>query len=512
QRQRYWLEAQRASGDVSTMGQWSADHPLLGAATPLADSERFLLTGRLSVTEPGWLGDHAVFGTVLGPGTGLLELWFAAARAVGATTVSELTLVMPLVLPEDGAVRVQVQVDAPHAGEDGRRVLGIYSRLEEAPDGTAWTLHAQGMLSGAEATAAMTEEVGLETWPPVGGTPIDLTGLYSTLQARGFGYGPGFQGLREAWRVGDAVYGRAVLPEALSDSAEAYGVHPALLDSALHVLGLADAGVARVSDGSLLLPFEWSEVSLLATGARELRVRAWVERSGEGGALARPRLADGSGRAVARVGGLRLREAREAQIREAARSEVRHLYRVEWRSVALSAAGPEAISTILIVGGDGRVAKRLGLDWVESVAAVVARLDRAAVPGRVVFDHSAEAASSDGAFLAATHAGAERALSELQFILSEARLNETSVGWLTCGALATGPEEGVAGLSRAPLWGLVRSARAEHPDRRLQLLDVDAAISESALLAKLLSTAAEPELALRHGSVVAPRLVRAEGG
>jgi acyl transferase domain-containing protein len=80
QRQRYWLEAQRASGDASTMGLSSVAHPLLGAATPLADSERFLLTGRLSVSEPGWLGDHAVFGTVLVPGTGLLELGFAAAR------------------------------------------------------------------------------------------------------------------------------------------------------------------------------------------------------------------------------------------------------------------------------------------------------------------------------------------------------------------------------------------------------------------------------------------------
>ena len=102
QRQRYWLEAEKARGDVATMGQWSADHPLLGAATPLADSDRFLLTGRLSATEPGWLRDHAVFGTMLVPGTGLLELGFAAARAVGSTTVSQLTLVAPLVLPAEG--------------------------------------------------------------------------------------------------------------------------------------------------------------------------------------------------------------------------------------------------------------------------------------------------------------------------------------------------------------------------------------------------------------------------
>src|SRR5471032_2329652 len=104
QRQRYWLEAEKASGDVSTMGQSSAEHPLLGAATPLAQSDAFLLTGRLSAAEPGWLRDHAVFGTVLVPGTGLLELGFAAARAVGLTTVSQLMLVAPLVLPQEGAV------------------------------------------------------------------------------------------------------------------------------------------------------------------------------------------------------------------------------------------------------------------------------------------------------------------------------------------------------------------------------------------------------------------------
>ena len=140
----------------------------------------------------------------------------------------------------------------------------------------------------------------------------------------------------------------------------------------------------------------------------------------------------------------------------------------------------------------------------------MARLDEGgAIPGWIVFDHLSE---PGGSLLAATHAAAARGLVELQGILGEARLNETAVAWLTSGAVATGPEEGASGLSRAPLWGLVRSARAEHPDRRLQLLDVDAPPAEAALLAKLLSTQAEPELALRHGAVVAPRLVRAGSG
>ena len=128
--------------------------------------------------------------------------------------------------------------------------------------------------------------------------------------------------------------------------------------------------------------------------------------------------------------------------------------------MALSEAELEANPATLIVGGDGRLATRLRLDRVESVAALVARLEEeGTVPARVVFDHSAQAAAHNGAFLVETHAGAQRALSELQFILTDARASETSVTWLTSSAVATGPEEGVAGLSRAPLWGLVRSAR-----------------------------------------------------
>ncbi|WP_141678909.1 polyketide synthase dehydratase domain-containing protein, partial [Acinetobacter baumannii] len=77
-----------------------------------------------------------------------------------------------------------------------------------------------------------------------------------------------YKGQVEAWGVGDAVYGRAVLAEALGSSADSYGLHPALLDSALHVLSfdpVADADLSEGADAPLLLPFEWSEVSLAAT-------------------------------------------------------------------------------------------------------------------------------------------------------------------------------------------------------------------------------------------------------
>ena len=179
-----WLEAEKASGDVSTMGLSDANHPAAWcAATPLADSDGFLLTGRLSSTEPGWLCDHAVFGTVLVPGTGLLELGFAAARAVGLTTVSQLTLVSPLVLPAEGSVRLQVQLEGLEGGgEDGRRGLSIYSRAEDAPEGASWRLHAQGVLGWlrrpGRMRAATLESGGLET---------RLRGVAGRLRAAGSG-------------------------------------------------------------------------------------------------------------------------------------------------------------------------------------------------------------------------------------------------------------------------------------------------------------------------------------
>ena len=48
-------------------------------------------------------------------------------------------------------------------------------------------------------------------------------------------------GIRAA-RQGDVAYGRVVLPETERESAAAFGIHPALLDAALHALAGVDTG------------------------------------------------------------------------------------------------------------------------------------------------------------------------------------------------------------------------------------------------------------------------------
>ncbi|MFE4645734.1 acyltransferase domain-containing protein, partial [Streptomyces sp. NPDC056730] len=125
-----------AAGDVRAAGLGSAGHPLLGAAVELAEGEGALFTGRLSVQSHPWLADHAVLGRILLPGTALLELAFRAGDEVGCDRVEELTLAAPLVLPEGGAVQVQVRVGV--ADDADRRPLTVHSRLDGA-DERSWT-------------------------------------------------------------------------------------------------------------------------------------------------------------------------------------------------------------------------------------------------------------------------------------------------------------------------------------------------------------------------------------
>ncbi|WP_245234262.1 polyketide synthase dehydratase domain-containing protein, partial [Streptomyces xanthophaeus] len=69
-----------------------------------------MFTGRLSQDSAPWVRDHAIYGTVIVPGTALVELAGAAGRQTGSPVVEELVLEAPLVLGDGVSVRVQVTV------------------------------------------------------------------------------------------------------------------------------------------------------------------------------------------------------------------------------------------------------------------------------------------------------------------------------------------------------------------------------------------------------------------
>ncbi|WP_203872488.1 polyketide synthase dehydratase domain-containing protein, partial [Planomonospora parontospora] len=312
-------------GDVAAAGLDTVEHPMLGASLTSPDSGGLVLTGRLSLDGHSWIADHEVLGSVLLPGTGFVELAIRAGDQVGCGLLQELTLRAPLVLEGQGERRLQVIVDAPDGA--GKRSVNIYSRSggEDEP----WTLHAEGVL----APSAVAPSFDLTEWPPAGAVPVDVDGAYEFLNEQGYGYGPVFQGLKAAWRQGDDVFAEVSLPEQAREEAGRFGLHPALLDSAMHAALFDDDGRRG---GATVLPFVWNGVTLHAVGATEVRVR--ISSVGEGDiSLA---VADAEGGPVLSVESLVGRPVSAEQLSTSSAAHHDSLFRVEWVQAPAAASGP----------------------------------------------------------------------------------------------------------------------------------------------------------------------------
>ncbi|MEE1768506.1 polyketide synthase dehydratase domain-containing protein, partial [Streptomyces sp. JV185] len=325
QRERFWLNSETTGSDPSLLGLGYTDHPLLGATVFLADADadEIVMTGRLALGSHAWVADHGVLGSILLPGTAFVELAIRAGDQVGCDLLEELTLQAPLVLPEHGGRAVQVAVGAADAA--GRRSVSVYSQEEDA-EPNQWTRHAEGVL----ASGAVAPVEGLAEWPPPGATAIDVGGAYDLLLERGYGYGPVFQGLKTAWTSGEELYAEVALPESARADAERFGLHPALLDAAMHV-ALIDDG--SQTDESTVLPFAWTNVALHAAGASVLRVR--IAPAGQDSVSVL--VADAAGEPVLSVGALVSRPVSVEQLGASGGSGA--LWEVAWRPLAGAGAG-----------------------------------------------------------------------------------------------------------------------------------------------------------------------------
>ncbi|MGW5379180.1 type I polyketide synthase [Nocardia sp. NPDC003999] len=481
---RHWL-APGGVPDIRQSGLDEAAHPLLAAMVRLPDSDEAVFTGRLSRSAYPWLSDHAVAGVALLPGTAFVELVLHVGAVVECTRVSELVLEAPLVVPSSGTVELRAVAAAPD--ESGRRRVSVYSRSDEAASrvghdaadrssGTPWVRHAVATIT-AEADAAEASVVAVR--PPAAVAAIDSSAVYPELAERGYEYGPVFQGLTALWRGDGEVFAEVTLPEPGRAGAAEFGVHPALLDAALHAVLLGGL-VSDVPDGTVAVPFSWENVRLYATGATTLRVHASLSGSPSAGPRIAVTLTDTSDLPVAEVGALTMRPIPvEALGRSRPRSEGLG-YRVEW----VASSAPEvAAAGVWSEAEDGDTVR------VEGRVATVIRLDEAA--GGTVPESVRDVVTA--------------VTTRVQRLLER----ETPIVVVTRQAVAVHPGESVD-LSAGAAWGLLRTVQSEHPDRIL-LVDVDdwAEYRESVALA--MTTSTEPQFAVRRGVAHVPRLHRAAG-
>ncbi|HET9383306.1 MAG TPA: acyltransferase domain-containing protein, partial [Streptomyces sp.] len=454
--QHYWLQPAESATDAAALGQVAVDHPLLGAVVRLPRSDGLVFTSRLSLRTHPWLADHRVGGVVLVPGTALVELAVRAGDEAGCGVLEEFVTEAPLVLPERGGVRVQVAVGGPDG--NGSRTVEVYSLREDAAadgDEDGWTRHATGVLSAE--TPVVPRNFDFTAWPPPGAQPVEAGDLYGGLVERGYGYGPAFQGVRTVWRRGDEVFAEVALPEHVRTEAGRFGVHPALLDAALQAgtFGAA-AGPAGEEPAEPVMPFAWNGLTLHAAGASALRVRLVSEGTRTGSGTLALQAADETGGLVLTMDSLVLRAVSAEQLGTAADAVRDTLFGVDWTELPSEGEVAPSLSWVSVTAADEVE------DLAEDVAA------GADVPAVALLD----AAGGDGedAALALT----SRVLGVVQAWLAAAGLEESRLVVVTRGAVSAGGDDMVTDPAGAAVWGLVRAAQAESPDR-IVLLDADPA-------------------------------------
>ncbi|EOD64145.1 SDR family oxidoreductase, partial [Amycolatopsis vancoresmycina] len=292
------------------------------------------------------------------------------------------------------------------------------------------------------------------TWPPPGARPLDTAAFYDRLAERGYHYGPAFQGLTAAWSTDDGVHAEITLPSAAGDGR--FGIHPALLDAALHTNAFAPAPPATPH-----LPFAWTGVTLHAGGATTLRVHLVPA----GPATLALYATDTTGRPVLTVDSLTLRPVDPGALRRGIDDLV---YRIGWTPVT----PPEPVAD---------PAQWTVLDLTGSPAG----------PGQA-------------------RAVTATVLARVQDWLDEPQADAARFVVLTRGAVAVGDSAELTDPAAAAVWGLVRSAQSEEPDR-IVLIDLDGEPASRAAVTAVVASG-EPQAAVRGGAVTVPRLARRPAG
>ncbi len=398
QRQRYWLDRVPPAITAAAVPRM---HPLLGS--PLV-SPLTIFANRIDLTTDAWLADHRIFEFTLFPGTGFLELMWAAGRQIlrgAAVEVGALAIREALPVPADGSV--QLQVIARPAG-DGH-VIEVYSRASDLA-GTAgsvdqpWRFHASGEVRAATPGAEVSAAGPLATLRDRSMDAVDVAAYYEMLTRQGADYGPTFRVVREIRQAGSDVLGRVQMDRTHTGHAAEFGLHPGLLDACLQLVGagLEAVGGPPPSGDELCVPVAVDTYRLHHPGRAEAWCHAQVTRASEDlqSFYADLTLFDADGTCIAEVRGLGLRRTLRATMQRLLAGSAgapEWLFETTWVAQPLPVANPDAGHAPGHTGTSGTWLLQASPD---GVAAAVADLLGARGAGAAITIHAGNRSSFEG--------------------------------------------------------------------------------------------------------------------
>lgn len=288
QRIRVWAEPK-----ISKIKSFeSRIHPLIEQR--IVSNEQEDVFSSVFQEESHWvLADHKIKGTCVVPGTTYLEMARVAARnsAHAAATwecleLRDVFFLIPMVV-EPGQVRdVQVRL-----GKEANLLrFTIESSLQGAND---WQSHVEGKILPCEASQG-TALAALD----IASLQAQATETIENFQAETdtgvFQFGPHWDAIRSAWRLGDDALAKLALQPALASELAVFQLHPSVLDNAMNLISQ--------STGATYLPFSYKSFKMFAPFCSPLYSHVVAKGQKGGETLSYDvLLCDEAGRAIAQI-------------------------------------------------------------------------------------------------------------------------------------------------------------------------------------------------------------------
>jgi acyl transferase domain-containing protein/ubiquinone/menaquinone biosynthesis C-methylase UbiE/acyl carrier protein len=314
QRERYWLESERARRD--RLG--GKVHPLLGnpleAAHPAWSTE-------LDTSALPYLDDHRIQDTVVFPAAGYVEMALAAARESlgrGPVVAEDIALQRALFLGGGDPPTVQLTRDP------GQTSFDVHSHADGGDQ--AWVRHVTGKLRRSD-DGDVTREESVALIRSRCGREIAKVDFYRLFASMGMQYGPCFQGVERLWVGEGESLGQIELPAALDGDVDDYEIHPTVLDAAFQVLlgAVAVRGAGTDRTAGAYLPVQIGQVRLHDRPGRRVLGHARLVKATATEIVGDLQLLDDAGRVQAEVQGFVCRA-----VGRGSENWDKHLYGYRW--------------------------------------------------------------------------------------------------------------------------------------------------------------------------------------
>ncbi|MBN1489665.1 MAG: SDR family NAD(P)-dependent oxidoreductase [Phycisphaerae bacterium] len=551
ERERLWVDGLPVGQSVRGAGRADDVHPLLGRRVRSASGEhRFQAVLRPS--RPAYLADHHVGDLALFPAAGYVEMALAAAGQVFAgdsVQVTGLRLHAPLPL-EDGSARAVEMTVRPRSPDEAD--FEIRSVVADVLNhGAAWTLHVSGMIRSTPMDLDGPRHVSYAERRADCPQTLAADAFYRDLDAKGLGFGPAFRGLHRVWVGHGQSLALVNLPASLQHEADAYRIHPVLLDACWQAAGVL-LHESRHGAEAVPVAVGVDEFRLFAPAGQRLYshvVRHDDSQAESDEAVFDATLFTESGRIIAETCGLHLKFVAAPRVESADATDVNELlYAVQWEPSAATPSASLPAGRWLIFADKGGVAAALATRMEASGSRVIcvrpgqrygqtgageweidpAKPDDVArlleeigisstdpIVGVVylwAIDLAVEVEPTTVTLESGQAMVCGGALHLVQAMIS-ANLSPVAGLWLaTLAAQSVDVEFGRANVAQAPLWGFGRVLASEHPELHSRLIDLDAdldaGVVAAALVMALRADDGEDQVAHRAGNRYVARLVR----